>query len=43
MTLKLSDPVIKGLQQLGTEINVDISKKLIANTLQHILSPEASE
>uniref|UniRef100_A0A034WR70 COMM domain-containing protein 3 n=1 Tax=Bactrocera dorsalis TaxID=27457 RepID=A0A034WR70_BACDO len=42
MAIKLSDPVIKGLQQLGTDINIDISKKLIANTLKHTLSPEAS-
>ncbi|XP_054730064.1 COMM domain-containing protein 3 [Anastrepha obliqua] len=42
MTLKLSNPVIKGLQQLGTEITLDISKKLIANTLKHTLSSEAS-
>ncbi|XP_036318090.1 COMM domain-containing protein 3 [Rhagoletis pomonella] len=42
MPLKLSDPVVKGLQHLGTEINLDIAKKLIGNTLKHILSSESS-
>ncbi|XP_004523907.1 COMM domain-containing protein 3 [Ceratitis capitata] len=42
MSLKLSDSVLKGLQQLGTEISMDISKKLITNSLKHTLSPESS-
>ncbi|XP_067635182.1 COMM domain-containing protein 3 [Eurosta solidaginis] len=42
MPIKLSGLVVKGLQHLGKDVNMEITKKLIANTLKHVISCEAN-
>lgn len=41
--IKLSQLVLEGLGHLGTTIPIDISKKIISNSVKLTLHPEASK